>query len=907
MSEKPTYSELDKTVIGSKQTEDKLRESEERYRTLFETMTQGVVYQDAEGKIISANPSAEKILGLSLDQMQGRTSIDPRWKSIHEDGSDFPGETHPSMITLNTGEEVKDAIMGVFNPKKDGYRWISINAVPQFREGEDSAYQVYTTFDDITERKQAEKALRESEDRYRKVVEDQTDIICRFYPDNTYFMVNDVYARFFGKSKEELIGRKWFPDVHPDDLEMINAKLATMSPSDPVVVMENRVLSGNGNFHWMQFVNRGFYDQAGNLQEIQSVGRDITERKRAERELLLKNIVFDTSIVANSIADFEGTINQVNDSFVRMWGYKSKNEVIGKPILHFIQDRKEAEVIISSLNKTGKWVGDYTARKKDGSTFIANANATILSDETGKMVGYQSSVQDITERKRAEEALREGEERFRTLFEFAPDAYYLNDLEGTFINGNKTAEDLLGYKREELIGKNFLQLGLLPSEDLPKAVELLAMNLKGKATGPDELTIINKDGKRITIEIRTLPININDKDVVLGIARDISGRKRLEVQLRQAQKMESIGTLAGGIAHDFNNILSPIMIHSEMAKMELPSDSPVKHNLREIYKAGERARDMVKQILTFSRKEEGERAEIKITPVLKEVLKMLRSTIPTTIDIQQNLTAESHTVLADPTQIHQILLNLGTNAAHAMREKGGTLKVTLVQEDLDSETAAQYSDLNPGSYLKLIVSDTGSGIDDETMQKIFEPYFTTKGPGEGTGMGLALIHGIVKSYGGDITVESELGEGTTFNVCLPRIEADVPSVAEASVQVPGGTERILFVDDEKAAVDAIQPMLENLGYYVTARTSSIEALEAFKNDPNGFDLVITDQTMPNMTGKDLAKELMSIRSDIPIILCTGFSEQIDEVKAKEMGISFLMKPIVLSQIANTIREVLDKK
>ena len=265
----------------------------------------------------------------------------------------------------------------------------------------------------------------------------------------------------------------------------------------------------------------------------------------------------------------------------------------------------------------------------------------------------------------------------------------------------------------------------------------------------------------------------------------------------------------------------------------------------------------------------------------------------------------SDTVLADPTQIHQIMLNLGTNAAHAMREKGGTLKVSLVQEDLDSDDAEPYANVNPGSYLKLIVSDTGSGIDDETMQRIFEPYFTTKGPGEGTGMGLALIHGIVKSYGGDITVESELEKGTTFNVYLPRVRADVSPIEAPSVQIPNGTERILFVDDEKAAVDAIQLMLENLGYNVTAGTSSIEALEAFKNDPNGFDLVITDQTMPNMTGKDLAEEIMSIRSDIPIILCTGFSEQIDEAKAKEMGIYFLMKPIVLSQIASTIRKVLD--
>jgi len=285
---------------------------------------------------------------------------------------------------------------------------------------------------------------------------------------------------------------------------------------------------------------------------------------------------------------------------------------------------------------------------------------------------------------------------------------------------------------------------------------------------------------------------------------------------------------------------------------------------------------------------------------------LLRSTMPTTIDIQQNLEAESGMVLADPTQIHQIMLNLGTNAAHSMRDKGGTLKVSLIQEDLDSEAAAQYTDLNAGSYLKLIVSDTGSGIDTETMERIFEPYFTTKEVGEGTGMGLALIHGIVKNYGGDITVASEPAKGTTFNVYLPRVEADLAPVETQSAKLPRGTERILFVDDEKVAVNAIQPMLENLGYDVTARTSSIEALEAFRNSPERFDLVITDMTMPNMTGVELTNEIMKIHPNIPIILCTGFSEQIGEKRAKAMGISFLMKPIVMGEMAHTIREVLDK-
>jgi len=530
----------------------------------------------------------------------------------------------------------------------------------------------------------------------------------------------------------------------------------------------------------------------------------------------------------------------------------------------------------------------------------------------GKVIRLGGTLQDITERKQAEAALRESEDKFESIFNNAIDGILLADIRSQrFVDCNKKTCEMLGYSADEI--KSLHVMDIHPREDLPYVIEQFEKQAKGELTLARDIPTKRKDGSVFYADFNSSRMKLAGKDVLMGIFRDITDIKemqeekaKLEDQLIQAQKMESIGTLAGGIAHDFNNILSPIMIHSEMAKIELPPDSPVLHNLKEIIKAGGRAKDMVQQILTFSRKEEGERAEIKISPVLREVLKMLRSTLPTTIDIQQNLEVESDVVLSDPTQIHQIMLNLGTNAAHAMREKGGTLEVSLVQEDLDSEAAALYSELNPGSYLKLTVSDTGSGIDAETIQRIFEPYFTTKEVGEGTGMGLALTHGIVKSYGGDITVESEPDKGTTFNVYLPRIDTLVSPVEASSVQLPRGTERILFVDDEKAAVDAIQPMLQNLGYNVKARTSSIEALQAFRNNPAAFDLVITDQTMPNMTGKDLAKELMSIRSDIPVILCTGFSEQIDERGAEEMGISaFVMKPIVMREMAHMIRQVMD--
>ena len=519
---------------------------------------------------------------------------------------------------------------------------------------------------------------------------------------------------------------------------------------------------------------------------------------------------------------------------------------------------------------------------------------------------------ELIERKRTEESLRESEEKYRQLFSSESDAIMIFDAETkNFIDVNDSALRLYGYNKEEFLKLRHPDITAEPEESAASIEQVL----NGKL---DRIPIRyhkKNDGTIFPVEISTSNFTIKNKKVLCGVIKDISERmqaeeekKQLETQLQQAQKMESIGTLAGGIAHDFNNILSPIMIHSELAMMDLPPDSPIRHSLEQIFKAGERARDMIKQVLAFSRQRQQEKAPIKIGFILKEVIRLLRSSIPTTIDIRHSIETEVDTVFADPTQIHQVLLNLCTNASYDMREKGGALEIELDDLNLDSETVSQFEDLNPGSYLSLTVTDNGHGIDPEVIERIFEPYFTTKDVGEGTGMGLAVVHGIVKSHGGDITVKSELEKGTTFQVLFPKYAEDIPKVSEPTIQLQLGTERILFVDDEKVAVDAIQPMLENFGYTITARTSSIEALEAFRNNPQGFDLVITDQTMPNMTGEDLTKELMSIRSDIPIILCTGFSDQIDEHKAKAMGIrAFVMKPIVMREMANIIRKVLDKK
>jgi CheY-like chemotaxis protein len=372
--------------------------------------------------------------------------------------------------------------------------------------------------------------------------------------------------------------------------------------------------------------------------------------------------------------------------------------------------------------------------------------------------------------------------------------------------------------------------------------------------------------------------------------------------------MEAIGTLAGGIAHDFNNILTPIIVQSELAQLTIAKDHPAQSSLEEVLKAGHRARDLVRQILAFSRRSEQQRMPIDMVPIVKEGIKLLRSSIPKTIAFQQNIKADSATIEGDPTQIHQILMNLCANAAHAMRESGGVLNISLENVDIDHEAGTEHMDLGAGPYVRLAVSDTGQGMDRFTLSRAFDPFFTTKGRSEGTGMGLAVVHGIVKSYGGTIRTESVIGRGTTFEIFLPRTEKKTLREAEKPSGLPVGTERILLVDDEKSMVDAVRMMLDRLGYKVVASTSSIEALGAFRVDPQRFDLVITDMTMPNMTGRELANEIMTIRADIPIVLCTGFSEQIDEDTARAMGIrEFVMKPIVMKEMAETIRRVLGQE
>ncbi|MBT4637887.1 MAG: response regulator [Deltaproteobacteria bacterium] len=410
----------------------------------------------------------------------------------------------------------------------------------------------------------------------------------------------------------------------------------------------------------------------------------------------------------------------------------------------------------------------------------------------------------------------------------------------------------------------------------------------------------------------------DEKDNVtklFGTAQDITERKRaeeeknkLETQLQQSQKMEAVGTLAGGIAHDFNNILAVILGNTELASDDVPDSNPASKSLKAIHQASIRAKDMVRQLLAFSRKSDEESKPLDIAPVIKESMKMLRHAIPTSVEFKQHISDAFCNVMGDAAQINQIVMNLVTNAAHAMSEEGGLLEVTLEHIILQKEKACFDWVLSPGSYVRLRMKDTGEGIEPKIMDRIFDPYFTTKDVGKGTGMGLSVIHGIVKRHGGGILVESELGKGTVFEIYFPALGETAEVEKEPLGEIKGGSERILFVDDEESMVDLNRQRLERLGYNVKSTIKPVEALEWFKADPDQFDVIITDMTMPRMTGDRLAAEVLKIRPHMPVIICTGYSERMSAKKAEVLGVSkYIEKPIGARNLASAIREVLDEK
>jgi len=705
---------------------------------------------------------------------------------------------------------------------------------------------------------------------------------------------------------------KWFMFV-------VNISLLTLVSSLPVGFMLSRL---DRSLRHEREVQKSLSEESEKLKASNiRLEKEIEQRRQAEEALRLSEekyrLLVENIPSVTWITGEKGKTEFISSNLQAVYGlspediYRHGDELwFGR--IHPEDINRVRSAFQKMFDQDQEFDLEYRIQRMDGEWIWLHDKGVRAFEKNGTRYAY-GVFTDVTGRKETEEKLRESEGRLKLLFENAPDGYILVDPEGRFLDGNKVLEGMLGYKKEELFNKTALEINLFSTTESEKAIDLFTKTVQGLPCGPEELIFTHKNGSNVAVEINAFPMRIRDEIQILAILRNITDRKqaekekkRLEDQLIRAQKMEAIGTLAGGIAHDFNNILMAIMGFADLALYDAGKGTTMERNLQSVRKAGARARELIKQILTFSRYGEHDVRPLHMKPVVNEVMNLIRATLPSTIQINQSVESNSM-IMADPVQVHQILMNLCTNAGHAMMKHGGNLEVNLTDVQFDSAYLKDYPEMTPGPYIKLTVSDTGYGMSQEILDRIFDPYFTTKAQGEGTGLGLSVVHGIVKSYKGAITVTSRPGKGSTFNILLPVVNIDPDSGEASDESLPAGEGRVLLIDDEPILTEVGKQMLETLGYEVVAINSSPEAIELFRSHPENFDLVVTDMTMPIMTGEDLAMDMMKVRPDIPVILCTGFSHQINKQKAMQMGIkAFVMKPFVIREIGMAIRQALGK-
>ncbi len=690
------------------------------------------------------------------------------------------------------------------------------------------------------------------------------------------------------------------------------------------------LVSGKENLGVLFLGYRETVDLAGQANFVEAFGNEaaialknalLFEQLRLSEEKFFS--AFQASPDSISIISEDGRIVEVNEGFEKITGW-SREDALGRTVidLGLWADADQRRQAIEKMNFTGELDNlEFPFVTKSGvrrQGLLSLRRITVKDDRL-----LVSVVRDLTEHLRAQEDLRKSREMLDSIIRSIPDILYRLDVEGRIVFINDAVKDY-GFSPEELIGQDVLELVH------PDDRQAVARQIKERRTGERktrDLTVrlLSRTKREESFETRSAGIHnehivlldaegLYDGDPVAegkffgtqGIARDITELKNLENQLRQSQKMEAIGTLAGGIAHDFNNILTAILSYAELGKLKAQRREKVENYIDEVLKAGLRARDLVSQILTFSRQSRVEKHPLDMALIVEEALKLLRASIPATIGIVSDIPSGLGLVLGDSTHMHQLTLNLCTNAAHAMRRSGGTLTVTLDRHEVSPGEARHLSDLIPGRYIRLEVADSGEGIKPEVRERIFDPFFTTKGRGEGTGLGLATVHGIVKEMGGAILVDSEVGEGTRFKVLLPVYDGQARQQREESPSLAGGDETLLVVDDEKTVAEATAELLQFLGYKVTSFYEPALALEHFRLHRDEIDLVMTDQTMPGMTGLELGARLRQERKDLPVILMTGFSDGLSAETIKNLGFSAVVnKPLMLKELAEQIRKALE--
>ena len=770
----------------------------------------------------------------------------------------------------------------------------------------------------LTDRRKAEQDLRESEAKYRALIESTDTGFAILDPEGRVVDANAAYVGLAGHaSLADITGKPVSRWIALHDQNRNAEQLKHCLEKGSVRSLEMDYIDSQGRITPVEINAAPIVTRKGIL--IQALCRDIRPRKEALQALQSSEERFrrmaevSPAVFWMMSPDWQEIV-YVSPAFEKIYGLPCE-ELYKRPAIWIDavhpEDRQWLQPFYQEQQGRDFDI-EYRVVRPDGSICWVKNSISSIRSKSGEITLMSGIAEDVTKRKLAEEALRASEEKFRLIVENQTDLVIKTDAEGRFLFVSPSYCDMYGKTEAELLGQSFRTL--VQEDDIEGLQEETRKLYQPPHTCYFERRTWTRNGWRwLAWACKAVLDEQGVLSAVIGVGRDITGQKQarkekmeLERHLQTAQKMEAIGTMAGGIAHDFNNILGVIMGYTEIAQCQLPENGALRSDLDEVLKASERAKDLIQQILTFSRQSEESRKPMKLGLIVKETLRLLRSSIPSTIDIQQDIAATGDTVEADPTQMQQVIMNLCTNAAYAMRQHGGELSVALNPVTVPEDETAAPVDLAPGPYTKLSVGDTGTGIPPEEVKRIFEPYFTTKEKGVGTGLGLATVHGIVKNYGGAIEVQSRPGRGSRFDVYLPRIIKEVVAEKAVETPIPGGSERILLVDDEPTLAYAAGQMLQRLGYSVVTRTSSLEALALFQDSPQNFDLVITDMTMPKITGAELSQAMIRVRPDIPIVLCTGFSELITEENAAAFGIrAYVMKPIVTREIAQTLRKVLD--
>ena len=1032
-------------VTEQLRSKDDVRQADRRYAHLVESMPIGMVYQDMLGFIRSANPAAERILGVSLEQMQGRASVDPRWRAVHGDGSDYPGTEHPAMSALRTGQVIRSEVMGIFNPLLEATTWISVNSVPQFDPSGQVATGVFTTFEDITARKRAEAAVVDSEARLRVAAEAGGVGLWDWDLATNQVHYSPTWKHQIGHESHEIPDEfvEWERRVHPDDVAAATARVREyLRKPHSGFEMEFRFRHKDGSYR--AILSRASLELGVDGRPVRMLGAhiDITDRKRAEREMAKVAAMLqrtgemakvggwelDLATQAMTFSEEAMRINEVDrgEKFTleqaldriepgyrapfraavqaaidhgtpfdlevpiatargrRIW-VRTQGAVVreeGKLVGAFqdISGRKVVEEELRASEQRFKALVEEAAdafflhdfqgrflevnrracvslgytrdellrmsvpdvdldfdlpraqrewakiepgkpfslrghqRRKDGTTFPVEISFASIDHQGDRL--YMGLVRDVSLQQAADEAIRSSEQRFRDVVASADEYIFEMDTRGTVTYISEVVERVLGYRPEEVVGKSSLSF-MGPEEQARSAAFLGERVSRGEGFSHFRQEALHRSGETVWLDVSVVPVKANDGSVCgyRGAALDVTQhhlaeteRAMLRAQLAQSQKLESIGRLAGGIAHDFNNLLTVILSFGATVAADVKrGDPPDPEYLDEIMIAGRRAAELTRQLLAFASKQVVAPVILDVNDQVRNSQKLLKRLIGEDVRIEVHLQDGLWGVRCDPGLLGQVILNLAVNARDAM-PGGGSFTVSTRNVTLLPGEAVPEPAMAPGDYVRLELTDTGTGMTPEVLDQIFEPFFTTKGPNKGTGLGLSTVYGIVKQSHAHIGVRSGPGQGSTFEIFFPRQDGEAPSPEGDLEEAEGGSETILVVEDDASVRAAVVQALRAGGYQVLVASGADEALALAALEPGPVHLLLSDLVMPGRGGREIARLVVAKRPDVRVLYMSGFSqEEIGRNGVLDEGIYFIAKPFTPGTLRKMVREVLTRR